>query len=330
MVDRAAAALWRRAWCALACAGLAMSGCAIHAASGPQERLIPLPPGSVDVAGVDDAHLAVLVRDPSGHSSVAIVEREAGVVTARFNVPTDTVAIAPDGPLHVYALGARPATSVLGVYSVGGAREQAYPLPGVALSVAAPADDEAFVLLRRGGGRAVVEVQTARRFMHAAIPAPPGAESLAVSGEAPAFSLLVSDASERLWERLPGGLVWHRLGAAGSDPVYSDSGNAIYALQPFDGNGYVAVIARPFNLPARLFPVERSVGRLGDGRDGSLVLLQHDGDAWNARSIACRSPLLAVRAFVNKHGRYFDEGHFPDPGATLPPTPEPAYTGDEC
>jgi hypothetical protein len=111
--------------------------------------------------------------------------------------------------------------------------------------------------------------------------------------------------------------------------VYAGSGNAIYALERYGNDAFVTVIARPYGLPVRLFPVANSSARLSDGADSSLVVLERTASSASARTLTCSSPLIAVQPYSDKRPKYVGVGQAYTSVVTAQDPPPPP-TGDQC
>jgi hypothetical protein len=304
------------------------ASCAVRAAAPPDESRLALPAGSVDVIGLDWNQTAALVRR-RGRAWVTALRRDTGEVTAQFDLPATTVSIAALDEARILALTSAAPHCELEVFSTGGQRLARFAF-NATCPAAATAGGRAYVLFVGNRGRTVSSVDLQRGNIVRSFGAPPRAASLDAFAEGYDASLVVGTTDGALWQRDSGIESWERIATFGSKPVYAKSGNAIYALQRILGDAFVAVIARPFDLQVRLFPVASHTERMTEAAGSSLVVLERTAGSASARIINCRSPLLAVSAYSAKHGKYYDEGHEPDVASTLPPTPEPLATGDQC
>jgi hypothetical protein len=313
----------------------AAAGCTVHAAADPTEVRVPLPPQSVDIAAVDNDRVATLV-DRGGRKSVSVIRRDSGEVVSHFDISADAAGLAEGEAGQLIVVASSTRWSTLTVYTVGGEQTGSMAIDGIAEKVAGTKANRVYVLVKNGLQRFVEEVELGRLEVKRKIAAPAAAASLAARLDGPEPTLLVSEPDGSLYERAAGGTVWQRLSATGVDPVYADSGNAIYALQRYDKGTFVSVIARPFGLPVRLFPVANTAARLSDGPDRALFILERTASSASARTLTCRSPLVAVQPYNEKRQRYADVGGGKAPAALSyrsvggEQDPAPLPTGDQC
>jgi len=293
----------------LASLSAALAGCTVRAATEPNERVIPLPAGSFYVTALDSDRLAALVQMDAG-KLVQFVHVGTGETDGRFDAPPDTIALAPAGPDRILLLTTHGETSALKTFSSGGAELASLPLPGKALALSAPSNNQDYVLMAVSGGRTILHVVPASSKILQPIAAPAHAAGLAAHIEGFHTALLVADEDGTLYQHVPQDNSWSALSGSGSDPVYSQSGHAIYVLERFGQDKFVSVVARPFGLPIRMFPVAGQTSQITSGSDNRLIVLERVGSSSAARELGCRSPLLETRPYLNKHAAYyFDEGN---------------------
>jgi hypothetical protein len=300
-----------------------VAGCTKPAA--PRDHIVALPADADDVVVVDANHLAVL-RGTS-QKAITILTLQDGSMAALFAVPDQTRSLAFAGPnALVDVLPGAHAT--LELRSLGGGLQTHVSLPHPILSVAGIDATRALVLVA-GRPPHVAQVDFNVGRITSSVAAPAGAVTLAALASGLDSSLLVGTVNGDLYERIAGATTWQHLPVNGTQPAYSFSGSAMYAFQSVAGSKVVAVIAREYQLPVRLFAVSLDAMWMRAVDDGTVAIFERTPTAANVRLIACSSRLLAVDP-IQKRSRFFGGGApwqllgfaTPDPTLTQAPIPE--------
>jgi hypothetical protein len=187
--------------------------------------------------------------------------------------------------------------------------------------------------LTGGPKLSVARVDLASRRTDQKIAAPSGSTDLAAFRGFGTW-LAVSGQAAPLSYRAPSDTRWKPLFTSGTKPAFSMTGNAVYAFQQVQRSRMVSVIAMPFRLQVRLFPVSIGAVHMTTLPDGTLAIFERSLHTADVRFIACSSPLLAVEPRY-KHGKFFGGGipwqllglATPEPADTDPPAP--ASTGED-